>query len=238
MITPLANPIKPTLYHAQFWSSSKPAYILKCLGLTGPTGPISIVDINEHQLKGDAVLTKLNPQRRLPFFYDPDQDLKLNESGGMVEYLLETYDKSNKLWPAPGEPTRPEYLKLLHFGAATGYGISVALMFPKPETEATKKKEWHEIVAPTYEQALDKYGGPFLLGDKFTAADIVAGYDLVTIAFARSGNELLEAHPKVKAYYEHIGQCPIHKELYSCPSEDKEEKEETVEPLEKKIKSN
>ena len=163
MIVPLTSPLKPTLYHMKFWSSSKPAYVLKALGLTDPEGgPISIVNVTEQQLKNDPVLTRLNPQKRLPFFYDPDQDLKLNESGGMMEYLLETYDPTNKLWPAPGEPTRAEYLKLLHFGAATGYHIGVPILFhsmPPEGMEATplkvvetKKKEWHEIVAPTYEQ--------------------------------------------------------------------------------------
>ncbi|CAB9517035.1 S-transferase-like protein [Seminavis robusta] len=226
MIVSIATPIKPTLFHTKFWSSSKPAYVLKGLGLTGKGGPIEIATITEQQLKEDPILTKLNPQKRLPFFYDPTKDLKLNESGGMIEYLLETYDTTNKLWPSPGEPTRAEFLKLLHFGPATAYHIGVPILFHymAPEgTEATpvkvleeKKKQWHEVVAPTYEQALDQFGGPFLLGDKWTAVDVVAGYDLMTISFAGCGKEMLDAHPKVNSYLEKISQCPLFKELYSA----------------------
>ena len=227
MIHPITMPMKPTLFHTQFWSSSRPAYLLKCLGLTGKDGPIAIAPISEEQLKNDPVLTKLNPQKRLPFYYDPDKDLKLNESGGMVQYLLETYDTTHKFWPAPGDPTRAEFLKLIHFGPATAYHVVVPIFFhymsPKgmeptsvKELEA-KKKEFHEVVAPTYEQALDKFGGPFLLGETFTAADIVCIYDIMTVSFSGCAKELLGAHPKVQAYLDHISQCPIYKELYSPP---------------------
>ena len=229
MITPIAMPVKPTLFHTQFWSSSRPAYLLKCLGLTGKDGPVTITNITGEQLKTDPILTQLNPQRRLPFFYDPDKDLKLNESGGLVQYLLETYDPTGKLWPFdPSDPTRPEFLKLIHFGPGTAYHIAVPILFhymppegmeptSKKELE-TKQKEFHTIMAPTYEQALEKFGGPFLLGETFTAADIVCGYDLMTIGFSGCGKELLGAHPAVQAYLEHISQCPIYKELYTPPS--------------------
>ena len=229
MIQAITMPVKPTLFHTQFWSSSRPAYLLMCLGLSGKDGPVDITTISEEQLKTDPVLTQLNPQKRLPFFYDPNKDLKLNESGGMVQYLLETYDTTGKLWPfSPADPTRAEFLKLIHFGPGTAYHIAVPILFhymaPKgmeatsvKELEA-KKKDFHTIMAPTYEQALDKFGGPFLLGETFTAADIVCGYDLMTIGFAGCGKELLGAHPKVQAYLDHISQCPIYKELYSPPT--------------------
>ena len=164
----------------------------------------------------------------LPFFFDPARDLKLNESSGLIEYLLETYDKEHKLWPAPGDPTRAEFLKLLHFGPATAYHIGIPIFFyymAEDGTEKTsekvletKKKEWHNICATTYEQALDKYGGPFLLGEKYTAADVVTGYDLMTLSFTGCGSEMLDAHPKVKQYFEKIQECPIFKELYTPPS--------------------
>ena len=117
----LAQPIQATLFHTQYWSSSRPLAVLLELGLTKESGgPIDVVTISEKDLKSDPWLVKTNPQKRLPFFYDPASDLKLNESGGMVQYLLETYDTQNKLWPAIGDPTRAEFLKLVHFGPATG----------------------------------------------------------------------------------------------------------------------
>lgn len=223
----LSQPVQPTLFHNQFWSSSRPAAVLMELGLTKESGgPIEIATISEKELKSDPWLIKSNPQKRLPFFYDPTNELSLNESGGMVQYLLETYDTQNKLWPAMNDPTRPEFLKLLHFGPATAYHVAVPIFFrfmaPEGDPLRTsdkdfeaKKKDWHKFVAPTLEQALDKYGGPFLLGDQFSAADIVCGYDLMTLSFTECAKELFEPHPKVKSYLDKISKREVYKKLYT-----------------------
>lgn len=225
----ISKPVSATLFHTQFWSSSRPASVLMELGLTKDTGgPIDIQQISQEQLKTDPWMVQMNPQKRLPFFYDPTakEPLCLNESGGMVQYLLETYDKENKLWPALGDPSRPEFLKLLHFGPATAYHVAVPIFFrfmvpegdplrtSEKEFEA-KKKDWHNIVAPTLEQALEKYGGPYLLGPQFSAADIVCGYDLMTISFTKCANELFEPHPKVKEYLDLISKRDVYKKLYT-----------------------
>lgn len=226
----LTQPVQATLFHNQYWSSSRPAAVLMELGLTKDRGgPIDIVTITEKELKSDPWLVENNPQKRLPFFYDPATDLKLNESGGMVQYLLETYDTQNKLWPTIDDPTRAEFLKLLHFGPATAYHVAVPTLFrfmckegdPLRTSEKdfeSKKKDWHNFVAPTYEQALVKYGGPYLLGENFSAADAVCGYDLMTLAEAGCADELLENYPKVKAYLDTISKRDVYKKLYTMPS--------------------
>ena len=222
----LTQPIQATLFHNKWWSSSRPAYVILELGLNKEAGgPIDITDISEKELKGDPWLVKNNPQKRLPFFYDPSGDLKLNESGGLVQYLLETYDTESKLSPAIGHPTRPEFLKLMHFGPASAYHAIVPIFLHQEEgpmkspDEAFEagKKDWHNFVAPTFEQALDKYGGPFLLGDTFSAADIVCGYDLMMLSFTQCSKELLEPHPKIQAYLETISKREAYQKLYAAP---------------------
>jgi glutathione S-transferase len=199
------------------------------------------------------VLTKLNPQRRLPFFYDPTEELSLNESGALVEYLLETYDTDHQLHPSPKTSTsssttttsstttstdkqkRAEHLKLLHFGPATVYHNTVPMLFPKDGAKDgsnkqaakeynDKKREWHEIVAPTLEQALDKFGGPFLLGDKFTAVDAVLSYDIMTAKTTSCAKELFDSHPKVEAYHKRLCVRPSYKEIFA-PDEKEDEKD-------------
>lgn len=241
--TTLSTPTEPTLFHAPNFSSCRPLGVLVELGVaaypplddgTGLVGKkgkgdekdnspvVQVETISWDQLKKDPNLTKLNPQKRLPFFYDPANDLKLTESGGLVQYLLETHDPNHTLHPAPGDKTRADFLKLLHFGPATAYHVAVPLLFPPPTEKALedKKREWHQIVVPTFEEALTKYGGPYLLGDKLTAADIVLVYDLVVVSLAKGADELFAPHPKLKAYYEMISALPFYKVVY--PPEKKE----------------
>ncbi|KAL7563951.1 hypothetical protein ACA910_017566 [Epithemia clementina (nom. ined.)] len=169
------------------------------------------------------MLTELNPHKRLPFFFDPTTGLKLHESGALVEYFLETYDPKHTLHPAPGDPTRPEFLKLLHFGPASAYHVAVHLLFPPSDAKEleAKKRQWHDVVVPTYEQALDQHGGPFLLGDKLTAADIILSYDLVAASAAQCAKELFEPHPKLQAYHDLVSALPFYKAVY--PSEKKDD---------------
>mmetsp|Transcript_8099 Transcript_8099/g.17111 ORF Transcript_8099/g.17111 Transcript_8099/m.17111 type:complete len:262 (+) Transcript_8099:987-1772(+) len=226
----LSQPALPTLYHTQFWSSSRPLAVLEELGLTKEAGgPIDVITITEKELKSDPWLVANNPQKRLPFFYDPYNDLKLNESGGLVQYLLETYDTQNKLWPAINDPTRPEFLKLLHFGPASAYHVGVPILFrygvaedsplrTSEENYRAKINDFHNFVAPTLQQALGRHGGPFLLGDKFSAADIVCGYDLMTISFTKCAKELLEPFPQVKDYLDRISQRSVYQKLYTMPA--------------------
>ena len=246
MTTSLSTPTKPTLYHAPNFSSCRPLGVLVELGVvaypsntgdslagnkrkadddedTSPGALVQVENVSWDQLKNDPVLTELNPQKRLPFFHDPSSSLSLTESGGMVQYLLEKYDEKHTLYPAPGDETRADFLKLLHFGPATAYHVAVHLLFP-PSVEKVfdqKKQEWHNVVVPTYEEALTKYGGPYLLGKTLTAADIVLAYDLVTASAAKCASELFEPHPKLKAYRDMISELSFFKVVY--PPEKKED---------------
>ena len=160
-------------------------------------------------------MTKLNPQKRLPFFHDPSKNISLSESGGLVQYLLETYDLNHELHPPIGHATRPDFLQLLHFGPATAYHQTVPILFSSSDDDLKKKKqEWSDIFVPTLEQSLTKWGGPFLLGEKLSAEDISLAYDLLTIDSSKSGPELFDAHPKLKAYHDKIAAIAFYKAVF------------------------
>lgn len=201
----------PTLYHQAFWSSSRPYVIIEELG---PSCPVSIVAITSAQLKTHPTLTAINPQRRLPLFHDSATATTLTESGGLCEYILEKYDTSNALQPAVGSPERATYLQLFHFGPATLYHICVPMLFygkmrsvdvPKTTEEEYKRREaqWHDVAVPTLLAALKRHGGPWLCGEKYTAADAIISYDVMTICYC-DDKSLLDKYPDLKTWFERV----------------------------------
>ncbi|KAJ2988560.1 hypothetical protein NUW58_g3907 [Xylaria curta] len=86
-------------------SSLKP---IKAYGKGGPNPPKVIMILEELGLPYEIVsvqfadvkkpeYTAINPNGRLPAIHDPNTGLTLWESGAIVEYLVETYDKENKI---------------------------------------------------------------------------------------------------------------------------------------------
>ncbi len=86
-------------------SSLKP---IKTYGKGGPNPPKVIIILEELGLPYEVIPTpfsdvkkpeylSINPNGRLPAIYDPNTDLTLWESGAIIEYLVETYDKDNKI---------------------------------------------------------------------------------------------------------------------------------------------
>lgn len=58
--------------------------------------PYKTRHIDFSEVKKDPYL-KLNPNGRLPTIDDPNTGLQIWESGAIVEYLIETYDKDHRL---------------------------------------------------------------------------------------------------------------------------------------------
>jgi len=65
--------------------------ILEELGLPYEHQPIAFADIKKPEYLA------VNPNGRLPAIHDSNTNLTLWESGAIVEYLVETYDKHNKI---------------------------------------------------------------------------------------------------------------------------------------------
>lgn len=74
----------------------KVAIVLEELGVPYET---QLMDFSE--LKKDP-FESINPNGRVPAIEDPNTGMNLWESGAIIEYLLETYDKEDKLSYAKG----------------------------------------------------------------------------------------------------------------------------------------
>ncbi|KAI1389881.1 glutathione transferase [Hypoxylon trugodes] len=77
--------------HGQGPNPWKPIILLEELGL-----PYEIVWIPYAEIKSEPY-TSLNPNGRLPAMIDPNRNVTLFESGAIINYIIDTYDKKLKL---------------------------------------------------------------------------------------------------------------------------------------------
>ncbi len=126
-----------------------------------------------------------------------DDGVIVSESGAVIAYLADRYPEK-KLAPAIGDPRRGPYLKWLFFSPV----IEGAILEKFAKLELPKSTvSWgsHALVIEALDQALQK--GPWLLGDQFTAADVLIGCDL---HFAVDVFKIFEKKPSFEAY---IARC-------------------------------
>jgi glutathione S-transferase len=113
-----------------------------------------------------------------------DGDVTLCESGAIVEWLLERYGKG-RLAPPPGTRERARYLQWLHFAESTAFpplGIVVwlALYRSDAQSNAALIEDARGRAATGFEYLERELGeSAYLVGDEFTAADVMMGFTLV-----------------------------------------------------------
>ena len=88
---------------------TKVIFILEIRGLPYQQEKVLLADIKKPQY------TEINPNGRLPSMQDPNTNITLWEYGAIVEYLIETHDKENKLNFAAGSLEHFEANQWLHF---------------------------------------------------------------------------------------------------------------------------
>lgn len=205
-----------TLYsHASGPNPWKVAILLEELGL-----PYETVYLQFSDLKKEPFESK-NPNGRVPAIEDPNTSVTMFESGAILEYLIDTYDKEHKL----SYTTSPEKwltLSWLHFqmsGQGPYYGQKAWFSFYHPEKNLTSVLERYsnEIkrVVGVIDRHLKKQGTEYLVGDKCTFADLafvmwhqtmpmlVDGWDYQTeVPAFHAWNERLQSRPAVKKIFE------------------------------------
>jgi glutathione S-transferase len=134
-----------------------------------------------------------------------DGETVMIESGAIVQYLLESYGEG-RFGPRAGEPGRPAFLQWLHFAEATLLPplldiLRHTVLKPEAERIAAVAADGRMRAARTL-QVLDGELGtkPYLLGEQFTAADIMMAYGL---GWARHFG-MLDPHPRLGAYLQRI----------------------------------
>jgi glutathione S-transferase len=144
----------------------------------------------------NADYLKINPMGKVPALQDGDATLA--EAAAICAYVAERYPDA-KLAPPVGDPMRAKYLYWLFYGPGC---VEPAMMQLATKVEMNPVAAgWGDAqrVIDVLDGALQK--GPWLLGDNFSAADIVIGSGL---NFAVRLFKMIPARPSFDAY---IARC-------------------------------
>lgn len=155
----------PILYHAPQSRSDTIATLVRML-----KADIEIREVTIQRQDGSGAPDPTNPhpEKKVPYLVDGAETLR--ERGAIIVYLTDAYPDA-KLGPLPGEMGRGEYLSWLFYyqGVIEPLMILHWAQFSHPAITASLRDI--DTMTARLAEALDP--GPYLLGDRFTAADML-----------------------------------------------------------------
>ncbi|KAK3675217.1 hypothetical protein LTR78_004726 [Recurvomyces mirabilis] len=118
--------------------------------------------------------TDINPNGRLPAIEDPNTGLTLWESGAIIEYLIDEYDKEGKLsytsfpekWQQSAWKTFQMSGQGPYFGQRMWFGEKIPSAIDRYSAEIKR-------VLGVIDAHLTKTGQPYLVGSKISYADLM-----------------------------------------------------------------
>ncbi len=153
---------------------SRSITILWLLEELGRPYRIHQLDNTRREQRGAAYL-KLNPSGKVPAV--ADGDTIITERGAICVYLADRY-APGRLAPAIDDPRRADYLRWLFYAIGVMEPL-MALALLKIDVKAPPGAlAWGEWDTMTGILADAMSPGPFLLGEQFTAADVMVGSTL------------------------------------------------------------
>jgi glutathione S-transferase len=200
------------IYHAKHTRSLRVVWTAEEIGVPYE---IKHTPFDPAALKSEEYLG-VNPFGALPAI--EDGGIRMTESGAICQYLTEKYGR-HPFRRVMGDADYPSYLQWIHAGEATltpplGTLAQHTMIRPAEKRVAMIAGEAVETFH-TRMKVLDKWmgGRGFLLGDDFTAADVMVGYAL------HLGNlmGLLKDTPKdVQHYWERLAARPAYQKAVSA----------------------
>ena len=156
--------------------------------------------IDRDRAPQDPAFLAASPIGKIPAL--TDGAAQLAESGAICAYLAERFPQAD-LAPVVGDPLRGRYFHWLFFAPAC-----IEPAFPEQPVKngmTARSAEWAEQdrVTGVLERALER--GPWILGDRFSAADVMIGSDLI-MGFEQLG--VAPAQASLRAYLERCHDRP------------------------------
>ena len=170
-----------TIYHVPGTRGVRAVWLCEELGLPYT---VETVDFSP-EFRRSAQWRALNPVGKVPVLRDTGNgDFVMFESGAMVQYILDRYG-NGQLQPAAGTPAHALYLQWSWFAEATfarplGEVVNHGREFPgdkKIDAVVAEMLARGHACAEAVGTAIGDQ--PFILGEAFSAADIMLGYTLM-----------------------------------------------------------
>jgi glutathione S-transferase len=189
---------KIVLHHHPF---SRAANVVWMLEELGQPYELKYVDIMSGEQRKPE-FRNINPMGKLPTLVDGDTIV--TESAAIGLYLADRY-AYGKLAPSVDDPARGTYLRWSLFAPSV---IEPGTMARAAKWEyRSGQAGWgdYELMLDTIERAIG--AGPWLLGDRFSMADIIFGGTVRYMLMVKS----LDPRPAFVAYAERLGARPASK---------------------------
>lgn len=158
-------------------------------------------DKREHK---SADFLAINPMGKIPTIVH--RGVVITEAAAICTYLADAFPKAG-LAPALDDPLRGTYLRWLFFGAGCVEPAMLDKMFARPAPSRPSAVGYgsYDDTVRTLELAITP--GPFVLGTRFSAADVYIGSEIGYGMLAKG----LEPRPSFSAYLARLGERPAYK---------------------------
>ena len=186
-----------TLYHAAPSRSSVVRWMLEELG--EPYDLVLLSLAKEDQRKPEYLA--INPMGKVPSL--KHGDAVVTEVAAICTYLADEFPHARLNIPV-GDPRRGLYLKWLFFSPTCIEAAVLDKAAPRKETPRRGMVGYGDFDTVMDVVGKGVAGGPYLMGDQFTAADVVVG------SMLRWGMmfNLLPERPEFRAYVDRLEQRP------------------------------
>jgi glutathione S-transferase len=182
-------------HHAPMSRGNIVSWMLEELGV--PYTP-HLMSLDRNEQKNPAYL-KINPMGKVPAI--EHKGVIITEAAAICAYLADEFPQA-KLAPAIGDPNRGPYLKWLFFGPSCLEQAIIDRMNNRPMIAARSSSYGeYDTVMETIAAGIK---GPYLLGEHFTAADVVLGSGLQWGTMMKA----LPERPEFSAYLGRLQQRP------------------------------
>ena len=183
-----------TLFHTPNTRSTGAVALMEELGV-----PYDLHVLKKGEQRGDAYMA-INPMGKVPAVVH--DGALVTEQGAVYMYLADLYPETH-LAPPIGDPLRGPYLRwMVYYGSSFEPAVVDRAQKNVPAAPGMCPYGDFDTMLKTLDDQLAK--GPFILGDTFTAADVLYG---VALAWT-TGFKLVPLTPAIAAYVERINSRP------------------------------